>query len=62
LKRVSDAASLGGALSATSRRNADWEFLIFLRDQGRKCAGDRLAKNYARVGVKSSADIDGVYP
>src|SRR6202011_615786 len=26
-----------GALSSTSKYNADWDFLIFLRDQGRKC-------------------------
>jgi NTE family protein len=25
--------------------NADWDFLIFLRDQGRKFAGGWLAKN-----------------
>lgn len=50
-----------GALSATSKMNADWDFLIYLRDQGRKCATDWLAKNYARLGVESSVDIDGVY-
>jgi NTE family protein len=50
-----------GKLSATSKMNADWDFLIFLRDQGRKCAGDWLATNYAKVGVESSVDIDGVY-
>ncbi|HEV7878289.1 hypothetical protein [Bradyrhizobium sp.] len=50
-----------GALSATSKMNADWDFLVFLRDQGRKCACDWLAKNYARLGVESSVDIDGVY-
>jgi NTE family protein len=50
-----------GALSATSKLNADWDFLVFLRDQGRKCAGDWLAGNYAKLGVESSVDIDGVY-
>jgi NTE family protein len=57
---IADDEFMGG-LSATSKMNADWDFLIFLRDQGRKCAGDWLAKNYARLGVESSVDIDGVY-
>jgi NTE family protein len=50
-----------GALSSTSKYNADWDFLIFLRDQGRKCAGDWLAKNFVKLGVESSVDIDKVY-
>jgi len=49
------------ALSSTSKYNADWDFLIFLRDQGRKCAGDWLAKNFAKLGVESSVDIDQMY-
>jgi NTE family protein len=50
-----------GALSSTSKYNADWDFLVFLRDQGRKCAGDWLAKNFAKLGVESSVDIDKIY-
>jgi NTE family protein len=50
-----------GALSPTSKYNADWDFLIFLRDQGRKCAGDWLAQNFAKLGVESSADIRTTY-
>jgi NTE family protein len=50
-----------GALSPTSKYNADWDFLIFLRDQGRKCAGDWLAKNFVKLGVESSVDVDEVY-
>jgi NTE family protein len=50
-----------GALSPTSKYNADWDFLIFLRDQGRKCAGDWLAKNFVKLGVESSADIHTTY-
>jgi len=50
-----------GALSPTSKYNADWDFLIFLRDQGRKCADDWLAKNFAKLGVESSADIRTTY-
>jgi NTE family protein len=50
-----------GALGATSKYNADWDFLIFLRDQGRKCAGEWLAKNFVKLGVESSVDIDAMY-
>ena len=41
-----------GALSPTSKYNADWDFLVFLRDQGRKCADDWLAKNFVKLGVE----------
>ena len=37
------------------------ECLDILRDQGRKCAGDWLAKNFAKLGVESSVDIEKVY-
>jgi NTE family protein len=50
-----------GALSSTSKYNADWDFLVFLREQGRKCAGDWLAKNFAKLGVESTVDIQTVY-
>ena len=48
-------------LTPTSKYNADWDFLIFLRDQGRKCAGDWLAENFAKLGVESSVDVGKVY-
>jgi NTE family protein len=50
-----------GALSPTSKYNADWDFLIFLRDQGRKCANEWLASNFGKLGVESSVDIDSLY-
>jgi NTE family protein len=50
-----------GALSPTSKYNADWDFLIFLHDQGRKCAGDWLAKHFVKLGVESSVDIHKFY-
>jgi NTE family protein len=50
-----------GALSPTSKYNADWDFLIYLRDQGRKCAGNWLANNFVKLGVESSVDIDKMY-
>jgi NTE family protein len=33
----------------TSKYNADLDFLIYLRDQGRKCASDWLAKNSSKL-------------
>src|SRR4029079_18388161 len=50
-----------GSLTPTSKYNADWDFLIFLRDQGRKCADDWLAKNLGILGVESSVDLETVY-
>jgi NTE family protein len=50
-----------GALTPTSKYNADWDFLVFLRDQGRKCANEWLAKNFAKLGVESSVDVEKMY-
>jgi len=49
------------SLSSTSKYNADWDFLVYLRDQGRKCANGWLAKNHAKLGVESSVDIDTMF-
>ena len=57
---ISDDAFMG-ALTPTSKYNADWDFLIFLRDQGRKCADNWLAENFAKLGVESSVDAEQVY-
>jgi NTE family protein len=50
-----------GSLSSLSKYNADWEFLTFLHNHGRKCAGTWLAGNFAKLGVESTVDIDQVY-
>ena len=50
-----------GALSPTSKYNADWDFLIYLKNEGRKCAGEWLAQNFAKLGVESSVDAEKVY-
>jgi NTE family protein len=57
---ISDDAFMG-ALTPTSKYNADWDFLIFLRDQGRKCADSWLAENFAKLGVESSVDAEKIY-
>ncbi len=38
----------------TSKMNADWDFLQYLKEVGRQAAEDWLEKQYANVGVKSS--------
>ncbi len=45
------------ALGASSKYNADWDFLCFLRDKGRAAAEAWIAENYDKVGQRSSVDI-----
>ena len=47
--------------SVASKLNADWEFLIQLRDIGRATAEAWLAANHARLGVDSTIDIKAEY-
>lgn len=44
-------------LSASSKANAEWAFLKYLRDLGRVAAQDWLAENYAQVGVRPTLDL-----
>ena len=48
-------------LGAASKLNGDWEFLIYLRDQGRAYADKWLAANFERLGRESSIDIRKEY-
>ena len=43
---------------ASSKLNAEWEFLAMLKQEGRKSAGDFLTSCGANLGTKSSADLD----
>jgi NTE family protein len=52
---------LMNSLNAVSKYNADWDFITYLRDEGRRCAGDWLGKNLSRIGVESTVDIDQTY-
>ncbi|MGU7779188.1 patatin-like phospholipase family protein [Burkholderia sp. PU8-34] len=45
------------ALGVSSKLNADWTFLCFLRDAGRAQADAWLRDNYQTIGVRSSIDI-----
>jgi NTE family protein len=42
------------ALGRTSKMNADWEFLKYLKELGRQAAEDWIEKEYPKVGDKSS--------
>jgi NTE family protein len=43
---------------ASSKLNAEWEFLATLKAEGRKSAGDFLTHHGADLGNRSSADLD----
>jgi NTE family protein len=43
---------------ASSKLNAEWEFLAMLKAEGRSSAGDFLASHGADIGSRSSADLD----
>ncbi|NNF76733.1 MAG: patatin-like phospholipase family protein, partial [Rhizobiales bacterium] len=44
-------------LSSSSKLNAEWAFLVHLRDIGRLAASDWLARNYEALGVRSTFDL-----
>jgi NTE family protein len=48
-------------LGHTSKLNADWEFLVNLRDSGRAHADAWLKENAGRLGRESTVDIRGTY-
>jgi NTE family protein len=45
-------------LGASSKFNAEWDFLGMLRDEGRRCAESFLASHRANVGKRSTLDLD----
>jgi NTE family protein len=45
-------------LGASSKLNAEWDFLRMLRDEGRRCAEAFLKANAAYVGERSTVDLD----
>src|SRR5690606_3550806 len=46
-------------LSASSKVNAEWAFLEYLRDLGRSVADDWLTEHYADIGRRATLDISG---
>ncbi|MBI3510015.1 MAG: patatin-like phospholipase family protein [Bacteroidetes bacterium] len=45
-------------LSYSSKLNTSWEFLMHLKEEGRKTAGQWLLNDYDLVGVRSSFDVE----
>ena len=45
-------------LGASSKFNAEWDFLSMLRDEGRRCAESFLTTHGASVGKSSTLDLD----
>jgi NTE family protein len=43
---------------ASSKMNAEWEFLKLLRDEGRRAAGEFIVANADHIGKRSTADLD----
>lgn len=46
------------SLGASSKLNAEWEFLTMLRDEGRRVASDFGKKHRESIGVESTFDFD----
>lgn len=44
-------------LNASSKMNADWEFLTYLKDMGRLTAEEWIKANWAKIGVESTINI-----
>lgn len=47
-------------LGASSKFNAEWDFLSMLRDDGRRCAESFLAEQGASIGKNSTLDLDAL--
>jgi len=56
-----EAQELMGALGASSKLNADWDFLQHLRDIGRQSASDWLDQHYDDLGVRTSIDMKSLF-
>lgn len=58
--RISADLALEG-LSVSSKLNAEWSFLLRLRDQGRAAAERWLTANFDALGNESTLDVNSVY-
>jgi NTE family protein len=52
------ASKVLAGLGASSKFNAEWDFLRMLRDEGRRAAESFLAENGKNIGKRSSIDLD----
>ena len=44
-------------LSVSSKFASEWDFLTMLRDRGRECASEWLAKHFSDLGIRSTVDL-----
>lgn len=51
-------SDLLATLGASSKLNAEWEFLTMLRDEGRRAADEFVSRHRDDVGIRSTLDID----
>ena len=52
------ASPLMTELGYSSKLNAEWSFLVMLRDEGRRAAGAFLAEHGDAIGVRSTLPIE----
>lgn len=57
LMHMIEAEHLLEGFGASSKLNADWDFLRTLRDIGRETAETWLAANFEKLGVESTVDL-----
>jgi NTE family protein len=48
------------ALEASTKLNAEWDFLIYMRDLGRAEAERWLEAHFADIGERSTLDLKGM--
>jgi len=53
-------SDLLATLGASSKLNAEWDFLTMLRDEGYRAASEFVAHHKADLGVRSSFDLDSL--
>jgi NTE family protein len=51
-------SDLLATLGASSKLNAEWEFLTMLRDEGRRAADEFVSNHRDEIGIRSTFDID----
>jgi NTE family protein len=51
-------SDLLASLGASSKLNAEWDFVTMLKEEGRRAAGEFLAANADDLGKRSTADLD----
>jgi NTE family protein len=61
LVHIIDSQDLLKPLGASSKLNAEWDFLCHLRDLGRKRAQDWIEQHYDDIGKQDSVDLRAMF-